>query len=142
VDAKSNWWGDASGPYHPTLNPNGLGDEVGNNISFIPWSTDTLFQSVPCLGKPLPESFVLDAYPNPFNNTVTLRLIPNEAMIIKVELFDILGRKVKELWSGPLAFEKRITFDGSNLSSGIYFVRVWQPIGYRPVALKELVLLK
>ncbi|TSA45840.1 hypothetical protein D4R52_01700 [bacterium] len=28
VDAKNNWWGDASGPHHATLNPGGLGDEI------------------------------------------------------------------------------------------------------------------
>jgi parallel beta-helix repeat protein len=40
VDACSNWWGDASGPYHSTLNPSGLGDTVGDNIDFDPWLTD------------------------------------------------------------------------------------------------------
>ena len=93
-------------------------------------------------GKPLPDKFILEAYPNPFNNTVTLKLIPPEVMIVRVELFDILGRRVKEIWSGPLAYEKQITFDAANLSSGIYFARVWQPIGNRPRALQKIVLLK
>jgi parallel beta-helix repeat protein len=35
--AIDNWWGDPSGPYHPTLNPDGQGDEVGDNVDFIPW---------------------------------------------------------------------------------------------------------
>jgi len=39
VDAKKNWWGDPSGPYHPTLNPDGLGDEVSDNVDFDPWLT-------------------------------------------------------------------------------------------------------
>ncbi len=37
VDARYNWWGNASGPYHPTLNPNGTGDEVSGNANFSPW---------------------------------------------------------------------------------------------------------
>ena len=37
VDASSNWWGDVSGPYHETLNPDGWGDEVSNNVDFEPW---------------------------------------------------------------------------------------------------------
>ncbi len=37
LDARNNWWGDASGPYHATLNPSGLGDNVGDNITFYPW---------------------------------------------------------------------------------------------------------
>jgi hypothetical protein len=37
VDATYNWWGDASGPYHETLNPDGWGDEVSDNVDFQPW---------------------------------------------------------------------------------------------------------
>ncbi len=37
VDATLNSWGDASGPYHPTLNPTGTGDEVGDFVDFVPW---------------------------------------------------------------------------------------------------------
>jgi len=52
LDATHNWWGDASGPYHSTLNPDGMGDEVSDNVDFDPWvgsevsesATDTLGQ--------------------------------------------------------------------------------------------------
>jgi parallel beta-helix repeat protein len=37
VNATLNWWGDPSGPYHPTLNPNGRGNKVANNVIFKPW---------------------------------------------------------------------------------------------------------
>ena len=37
VDADSNWWGDATGPYHPTANPGGLGDTVSDHVDFDPW---------------------------------------------------------------------------------------------------------
>ncbi|MEM0006921.1 MAG: right-handed parallel beta-helix repeat-containing protein [Candidatus Bathyarchaeia archaeon] len=37
VDARYNWWGHLTGPYHPTLNPTGLGDEVSGNANFKPW---------------------------------------------------------------------------------------------------------
>jgi len=41
VDATSNWWGHAGGPYHETLNPDGLGDEVyfdeEASVDFEPW---------------------------------------------------------------------------------------------------------
>ena len=36
-DARFNWWGDASGPYHAVLNPGGLGDGVSDGVSFAPW---------------------------------------------------------------------------------------------------------
>ncbi|MBP7849770.1 MAG: right-handed parallel beta-helix repeat-containing protein [Lentimicrobiaceae bacterium] len=37
VTAEINWWGDASGPYHATLNPCGLGNAVTDNVDFSPW---------------------------------------------------------------------------------------------------------
>ncbi len=37
VDALSNWWGDVTGPKHPTTNPFGLGNEVSDNVLFDPW---------------------------------------------------------------------------------------------------------
>jgi hypothetical protein len=37
LDMSRNWWGEASGPYHPEKNPEGRGDSVGNNISYEPW---------------------------------------------------------------------------------------------------------
>ncbi len=36
-DASYNWWGDASGPYHETKNPNGTGDEISDYVIFEPW---------------------------------------------------------------------------------------------------------
>ncbi len=39
VDAKWNWWGHNSGPYHPTMNPNGQGSYVSDNVLFHPWLT-------------------------------------------------------------------------------------------------------
>ncbi len=143
VDARLNWWGDSTGPYHATLNPNGQGDEIQGNVWFEPWYPDTSFlESTPGISTPLPDQFTLEAYPNPFNSSITLKLIPSAVAIVRVELFNVMGRRVQEIWSGPIAYEKTISFDGSHLSSGIYFVRVWQPIGNRPMALTKLVLLK
>lgn len=39
LDAEKNWWGDATGPYHASDNPSGLGNAVSNNVDFIPWYT-------------------------------------------------------------------------------------------------------
>ncbi len=40
LDARHNYWGHATGPYHATLNPGGLGDKVGDNVLFDPWLTE------------------------------------------------------------------------------------------------------
>jgi len=36
ADARYNWWGDATGPYHST-NLGGLGNPVSDNVIFSPW---------------------------------------------------------------------------------------------------------
>ena len=40
VDARYNWWGDASGPLHTRNNPNGSGDRVSDGVLFFPWAVD------------------------------------------------------------------------------------------------------
>ncbi len=42
VNAEYNWWGDPSGPYHPTGNPTGTGDTVYNYVDYIPWRTTNI----------------------------------------------------------------------------------------------------
>ena len=37
LNATCNWWGDASGPHHPTANPDGKGDDVSDEVVFTPW---------------------------------------------------------------------------------------------------------
>ena len=54
------------------------------------------------------------------------------AGIAKIELFDITGRRVKELWSGAVAHTKEITWQAEEFASGLYFMRAWDPLGNRP----------
>jgi parallel beta-helix repeat protein len=37
VNATDNWWGHSSGPFHPTENPNGTGDNVTDDVIFFLW---------------------------------------------------------------------------------------------------------
>jgi hypothetical protein len=41
VDARQAWWGEVSGPQHATLNPQGTGNPVTDQVLFEPWSTST-----------------------------------------------------------------------------------------------------
>ena len=70
-----------------------------------------------------PENYLLSQnYPNPFNPTTNIRYEIPKNGFVKLVVFDILGREVQILVN-----EKQntgtyeITFNGSNLSSGIYF---------------------
>jgi hypothetical protein len=48
VNAENNWWGDATGPYHGTTNPSGLGDQVSDDVDYDPWLTSavTMFVNI------------------------------------------------------------------------------------------------
>jgi rhodanese-related sulfurtransferase len=37
LDAQNNWWGDESGPFDPSGNPDGLGDQVSQWVDYTPW---------------------------------------------------------------------------------------------------------
>ena len=37
IDARLNWWGNETGPYHPTTNPSGTGNIVSDNVDYKPW---------------------------------------------------------------------------------------------------------
>ena len=52
-DARGNWWGDASGPHHPTLNPTGQGNEVSDSILFEPWTGQAAIGVEPAASGPL-----------------------------------------------------------------------------------------
>ncbi|TVQ96246.1 MAG: hypothetical protein EA399_16215, partial [Desulfovibrionales bacterium] len=39
VDARNNWWGHETGPYHAERNPDGQGDTVSDGVLFEPWRT-------------------------------------------------------------------------------------------------------
>jgi len=37
IDARFNWWGNGTGPYHPITNPSGIGDNVSDYVDYKPW---------------------------------------------------------------------------------------------------------
>jgi len=37
ITSINNWWGDPSGPFHPSENPKGKGNAVSDNVDFDPW---------------------------------------------------------------------------------------------------------
>ncbi len=43
VNAMYNWWGYASGPYHPVTNPNGLGNSVSDYVNYTDFNTPVIF---------------------------------------------------------------------------------------------------
>ncbi|MBS4035765.1 MAG: exo-alpha-sialidase [Ignavibacterium sp.] len=81
--------------------------------------------------KPGEPSFVVDNYelfqnfPNPFNPSTTIRFDLPEDGIVTIELFDILGQKVRTLLSEfKSANRYDLTFNATGLASGVYIYRM------------------
>jgi hypothetical protein len=63
--------------------------------------------------------------PNPFNPTTNLAFTLTNTADVSLVIYDLLGRQVADLAHGPLsAGEHRLTFDASELPSGMYFSRL------------------
>ncbi|MFH0765811.1 MAG: C25 family cysteine peptidase [Calditrichota bacterium] len=74
----------------------------------------------------LPLQFALTAvYPNPFNQTTTIRYSLPRACRVKLTIADIAGRKVAELWNGNSeAGYHSAGWEANGLPSGLFIVRL------------------
>jgi N-acetylneuraminic acid mutarotase len=73
-----------------------------------------------------PRNFMLEQnYPNPFNPTTVIRYQLPASVSVTLTVYDLLGREVttlvNERMNGGI---HEVTFDGSGLSSGVYFYRL------------------
>jgi hypothetical protein len=66
------------------------------------------------------------AHPNPTPDAAQLTLTVQRRQAVRVEVFDVRGRRVRLLRDGPLAAgeQQTLRFDGTSLASGTYLVRV------------------
>jgi hypothetical protein len=77
-------------------------------------------------GGAIPSAFAFGKpYPNPFNSSTQIALELPSPTPVEARVFNRLGQEVDVLVNGDLdAGAHRLTFDGSALPSGIYFIRL------------------
>lgn len=73
-----------------------------------------------------PDEYSLSQnYPNPFNPSTKLEFGISNFGFVSLKVYDVLGNEVKTLINeNKPAGSYTVTFDGSNLSSGIYFYKL------------------
>ena len=99
----------------------------------------------------VPKDYVLyQNYPNPFNPTTKIKFsVPSSVSsprgvggdLVLLKVYDITGREIQTLVNESLklgVYEK--TFDGSKLSSGIYFYSL--VVEGKSIATKKMVMVK
>ena len=74
----------------------------------------------------LPKEFSLEQnYPNPFNPATTIRFSVPKSAKVEIAVFDVLGRKVKELFNDTTpAGSFELKFYAEDLASGLYIYRL------------------
>jgi parallel beta-helix repeat protein len=150
IMAENNWWGDASGPYHPMTNPGGLGDTVSDYVDYDPWMT------LPGTGEHLLQSqsmSMLQIHPNPFNDIVNIRYsimtrpvsqgeVGDTGSLIKttsLRIYDVSGRLVKDFGQlSNVGNQSSVRWDGTDnhskrLPRGVYFAEI-RASGYSETA--------
>lgn len=102
------------------------------------WNTPSQWPSVAVAGRALatdvedvdtelPFDFALEQnYPNPFNPSTTIEFSLAKVENVRLSVYNVLGQRVATLLSGESmqAGPHTVTFDASNLTSGMYFYRI------------------
>ncbi len=128
---------DARGDFCPSGLADGAGLALSEDGLLYISSTTGLAQPVdlyraPCdLGVDvspfeLPEDFALAVnYPNPFNPSTVIRFALPTAGRVQLDVYNLIGQHQERLVAGmrPAGYHD-VRFDGSSLSSGVYFYRL------------------
>ena len=71
---------------------------------------------------------ILFAYPNPFNNSTTIRYSLNNDLKVEVAIYNACGQQVDVLHSGhQKAGNYSLNWKADNINSGFYFIRLSTP---------------
>ena len=109
-------------------------DSCDTNLNWDGWYVDninvTAYQVAPMSagnnGALVPAKYELSQnYPNPFNPTTKINFALPKDGIVKITIFDLLGREVRTLVNeSKTAGYYSVDFSSENLSSGFYFYKM------------------
>ena len=112
--------------------------EVLANI--ISWFDGFVVSVDPAPEMTVTNHLLCEVYPNPFNPSTTISYVLPSGGLVKAGVFNIRGAKVAEVFNGHMDSGRHtLEFDGSDLSSGIYFLNIESPSG---MIVQKLVLMK
>ncbi|MGV8017039.1 MAG: T9SS type A sorting domain-containing protein [Ignavibacteria bacterium] len=134
--------------YGYSLNRNNvwLYNESNKGIYTSVGGDTTIYLDVNSISSVIPASiYLLQNYPNPFNPLTKIRFGLSKSGSINFKIYDISGKTIKEIIKNSfyLAGEYEYTFDGTSLSSGVYFYQLTiNSHGREQLAIKKMVMIK
>jgi parallel beta-helix repeat protein len=132
VNAENNWWGDETGPYNPSSNPDGWGDTVSSWVDFDPWLEEPL-EGVGGVEEEEPDIeflYISGCYPNPFIERTQIEYNIQIISNVNIAVYNVFGARVKSLLNERQNDGRHtITWNGrdeggNKLPSGLYFLRL------------------
>ncbi len=123
-DHPDDIWDESSFPF----NKLGMYNSGVNFALFVPSGVPNPFDIIEGsdVSEAVPDEFeLLGSYPNPFNPTTAISYQLPVVSFVNLAIYDISGRKVADLVNGSReAGVHEVTFDASDLASGIYLYRL------------------
>ncbi len=105
------------------------------------WAVQAPLTGIERVDNTIPDNFTLSQnYPNPFNPSTLINYSIPSPGIVTLKVFDMLGREVATLVNEQQpAGNYKVSFDASQLASGVYFYRI---TANKFVSTKKMLLLK
>lgn len=99
---------------------------AGFGPSSVYYNMQGLITGITQTGGNIPDGFILTQnYPNPFNPATTISFSLPKASVVKIAVYDMLGKEVSLLVNEELgAGNYNTTWDAAYYSSGIYFYKM------------------
>ena len=116
-----------------------INSSINDGYPYLASNTPTFIEGA-TIGTP--RNFaLLQNYPNPFNPSTAIQFSVQKNGNVVVKAFDVLGREVATLYDSVAQAGKSyaVTFNGSRLSSGVYFYSIKSNNHY---IVKKMVMLK
>ncbi|MCL4510678.1 MAG: S8 family serine peptidase [Bacteroidetes bacterium] len=110
-----------------------LVDSNGNRLDVPYYGLRSPFKAVGWMLNPQPISgtyLLFNNYPNPFNSQTYISFVLKDNSNVEIDVYDVLGRKVKTIFSGNLSsgFQEfgwsGSSSNGEKVASGVYFIRI------------------
>ncbi len=113
INATHNYWGNHTGPYEPSMNPTGTGDNVSINVTFSPW----------LLGEYVNHPPILNITGTTFTDEDSFFLISIDARDPDLDPIEFMMR-TNASWLNLNSTSGNLTGLPNNLDVGLFFVHI------------------